>query len=114
MKIAILGGGSAGQGAAGCLALEGHDVCIYNRIEDFEMIAPVAESGKLKVSGVMEGVAKIQKASSDIEDIVSDVDCIIVTARAFAHEPIVKGCLPYLEKNATIVIFTGYWAALRV
>jgi len=112
MKIAILGGGSAGLGAAGYLSLRGHDVNLYNRTP--EKIAPIVSSGNLKVSGVIEGVAKIRKVSSCVKDIVRDIDCVLVTARAFAHEPIVKSCLPYLEKNATIVIFTGYWAALRL
>ena len=80
MKIAILGGGSAGQGAAGYLALRGHTINLYNRTP--EKIAPIVSSGNLNVSGVIEGVAKIQKASSNIEEVVRDVDCVIVTKHA--------------------------------
>ena len=112
MKFAVLGGGSAGQGIAGYLALRGHKINLYNRTP--EKIASIAESGNLKVSGVIEGTAEIQKASSDIKDTVRDVDCILITARAFGHEPLIKSCLSYLEKNAMVVIFTGYWAALRL
>jgi len=112
MKFAVLGGGSAGQGIAGYLALKGHEINLYNRTP--EKIASIARYGNLKVSGVIKGNAKIETASSDMREILRDVDSILVAARAFGHESIIKESLPYIEKNATIVVFTGYWAALRL
>jgi len=35
-----------------------------------EKIASIAKSGNLKVSGVIEGVAEIQKVSSNVKNIV--------------------------------------------
>lgn len=111
MRIAILGAGSAGQGIAGYLALKGHDVTLYNRTA--ERIAVLSTSKSLKVSGVIEGTAPVQTCSC-IADAVRDCNFIFVTARAFGHEPLIKECLPHLERNAIIVVFTAYWAALRL
>ena len=112
MKFAVLGAGSAGQGIAGYFALNGHEVRLYNRTP--EKIAPIAKSGKLKISGVIEGAAEIRKVSSEIKDIVTNVDSVLVTARAFGHQFLLEGCLDYLENNTIVLIFTGYWAALRL
>ncbi|HEC86641.1 MAG TPA: NADP transhydrogenase subunit alpha, partial [Thermoplasmatales archaeon] len=112
MKFAVLGGGSAGQGIAGYLALKGHKINLYNRTP--EKIASIVGSGNLKVSGVIKGNAKIEKASSDMREILGDVGSILVAVRAFGHESIIKESLTYIKKNATIVVFTGYWAALRL
>lgn len=46
--------------------------------------------------------------------LLRDVDCILVTVRIFGHEPLIKSCLSYYPKNMMIIIFTGYWAALRL
>lgn len=112
MKFAVLGAGSAGQGIAGYLALKGHDLFLYNRTP--ERIAALADSHRLKVSGIVEGEAVIQAASSDLETVVSNVPYVMVTARAGGHESLVEQCLPYVQEHAVIVVFTGYWAALRL
>ncbi|MBU7014944.1 MAG: NAD/NADP octopine/nopaline dehydrogenase family protein [Theionarchaea archaeon] len=112
MKFAVLGAGSAGQGIAGYLALKGHDLFLYNRTP--ERIASLAGSRRLKVSGILEGEAAIQAASCDLETVVSNVPYVLVTARAGGHESLVEQSLPYLQEHAVIVVFTGYWAALRL
>jgi opine dehydrogenase len=117
LKFAVLGAGAAGQGIAGYLALEGHKINLYNREEEKHLIEPIVKSKTLEVSGVKQGLATLENASyhsSDLKDIVQDVDCVLVAARAFGHEPLIESCLPYLEENALIVVFTGYWAAFRL
>ncbi len=112
MKLAILGGGSAGLGVAGYVALKEHEVNIYNRTP--ERVAEIAKSGSLTVSGVVEGTVTVHKASSDMEDIVEEAEYILIAARAFGHRTLIERCLPYIKNNAAIVVFTGYWAALRL
>lgn len=111
MKFTVLGAGSAGQGIAGYLALKGHQVNLYNRTK--ERIAHLTTSKTLTVSGVVEGTAEV-KAFSDMKKAVKDTDYVLVTARAFGHESLIRKCLPHLKKKSVIVVFTAYWAALRL
>jgi opine dehydrogenase len=112
VKFAVLGAGSAGQGIAGYLALKGHDLFLYNRTP--ERIASLADSNRLQVSGIIEGEARLQAVSCDLETVVSNVPYVLVTARAGGHYSLVKQSLPYIQEHAVIVVFTGYWAALRL
>lgn len=112
MKFAVLGAGSAGQGLAGYLGLKGNQVKLYNR--SGSKIEPVIEQGGLKVTGVRDGFVKITEATTDIEKVVTNTDVILITARAYGHRDIFKGCLPYLDSRQIVVFMTGYWASLRV
>ena len=112
MKVAILGGGSAGQGIAGYLGLQGCTVSVYNRTP--QRIATLRKTKILKVSGLVEGEISLHTVSCDMEDVVRDADYILITARAFGHEGCVRESLPYIKKHATICIFTPYFAALRL
>ena len=112
MKIAVLGGGSAGQGIAGYLGLQGCTVSLYNRTPS--RIESLLHSKTLEVSGLVEGSVEFKSVSSILQEVVEGAECILITARAFGHERCVRESLPHIQKNATILIFTPYFAALRL
>lgn len=112
MKFAVLGAGSAGHGIAGYLGLKGHDIFMYNRTP--ERIQALSETHTLKVSGIMEGAVNIQVVSDNIAKVVPRSPYILVTSRAGGHYQLIGKSLPYLEDNAVIFVFTGYWAGLRL
>jgi opine dehydrogenase len=112
MRFAVLGAGSAGQGIAGYLALHGHEIKLYNRTQ--KRISKIQQSKTLKVTGILEGNARIQNSSTCIEDIVTDCDYILLTARAFGHKTLVEESLPFISNHSKIVVFTAYWAALTL
>lgn len=112
MRFAVLGAGSAGQGIAGYLALHGHEITLYNRTQ--KRISKIQQSKTLKVTGILKGNARIQNSSTRIEDIVTDCDYILLTARACGHKTLVEESLPFISNHTKIVVFTAYWAALRL
>jgi opine dehydrogenase len=112
MKIAILGGGSAGQGIAGYLGLQGCTVSLYNRTP--RRIESLLQSKTLEVSGVVKGSVELETVSSTIQEVVEGADYILITARPFGHESCVRESLPHIQENAIVVIFTPYFATLRL
>ncbi|MGD2072537.1 MAG: NAD/NADP octopine/nopaline dehydrogenase family protein [Candidatus Thorarchaeota archaeon] len=112
MKIAVLGGGSAGQGIAGYLGLQGCTVSLYNRTP--QRIESLIHSRTLEVRGVVEGSVELHTVSSTIQDVVEGAEYVLITARAFGHESCVRESLPYIQKNAILCVFTPYFAALRL
>lgn len=114
MQFAILGAGSAGQGLAGYLSLNGHEVTLFNPPTHKNQFAPILEEQGIKVTGVIEGYARLALATCDISKAVSEADVVLMTLRAFAHERVFRSCVPHLENGQLVVIVTGYWAALRL
>lgn len=112
MKFAILGAGSAGQGLASYLSLKGHDINLFNLRSG--RLVPIRAKGGIKVSGVVEGFARISKATTDISEAVTDADVIVITVRAYGHKKLLELSLPYLKDGHLVVVMTGYWASLRL
>ena len=114
MRFAVLGAGSAGQGLASYLALKGIDVALFNPPLHAEQFATILRERAIKVSGVIEGRARLARTSCDIREIVPEADVVLMTLRAFAHKSIFESCLPYLRDGQLVVVVTGYWASLRL
>lgn len=112
MKFAILGAGSAAQGLASYLSLNKHQINLFSLYT--QEIEPIRKQGGIKATGVVEGFAKISKATTDIGDAVKDTDVIILALRAFGHRKVFELCLPHIEDSQIVLIMTGYWASLRL
>jgi len=67
MKIAILGSGNGGCTAAADMSLLGHDVSIWDFEQFPKNINAIVEKGGIKISGAIEGFAKLRYAGFDIE-----------------------------------------------
>jgi len=112
VRIAILGAGSAGQGLASYLAIKGIEVSLFNL--HAEWFAPILRERAIKVSGFIEGQARLAQATCDIREIVPEADVVLITLRAFAHHSVFESCIPHLRDGQLVVVVTGYWASLRL
>ncbi len=105
-RIAIVGAGNLGQAMAGHLALEGHDVSIYNRTA--ARIDEINERGGILVEGVVEGHAKLEVASPNVADVLPGRTLVVVTVPASSHRAVIKECAPYLEDGMAVVLHPGH------
>jgi opine dehydrogenase len=112
LRFAILGAGSAGQGLASYLSIKEHDINLFNRSAG--KLNQIRRQGGIEATGVVEGFAKISKATNDIGEAVRDADVIILAVRAFGQKKILELCIPYLKDEQIVLIMTGYWASLRL
>lgn len=83
-KIAVLGAGNVGLSVAGHMALNGHDVRLYDRFGD--PLVSVDANGGIDLTGEVEGRGTPCLLTSDVAEAVQGADTIIIVAPAFAHE----------------------------
>lgn len=101
--VLVCGGGHQGLAMAAHLALNGVSVTMWNRSS--EHIREIIDTGEIYCSGVVSGVAKIEKASSVFSDVVSDF--VMVTTPSSAHKDIAKELAPYVHKDMIVVLNPG-------
>ncbi len=105
-KVAVLGGGHGGFACAGKLALEGHEVNLYELPEFEANIEPIQERGGIEVQGVGKtGFAKLGSITTDIEKALNNVDLIEIVVPAFGHKRISDVCAPHVKNGQTVTFF---------
>ena len=101
--IMIIGGGHQGLAMAAHLSLNGIKCYLWNRTES--NIREIIETGEISCEGVVQGVAHIEHASTDIAENLQKV--IMVTTPSSAHKDIAKLLAPYVDESYTIVLNPG-------
>jgi opine dehydrogenase len=104
-KFAVLGAGHGGLAMAGHLAVMGFQVNLYNRTK--QRLWGVNSTGGVTLEGEVEGFGKINKATSNIEDALDNVDIIMVVAPATSHSYFAEKCAPHLKEGQMIVLNPG-------
>lgn len=102
-RVFVCGGGHQGVSMAAHLALEGVDVTLWNRSQD--NIQAVIDTGQIECTGVISGVATIEKASSDLSEVVSDF--VFVATPSSAHKDIARLLAPFAHGDMVIVLSPG-------
>lgn len=105
-KFAILGAGHGGQCISAYLNLKGYDVSLYDRYEN--VINPIKNKGNIELKGVsLNGFAKIECMTTNIEEAVTGRDIIFVVVPANAHEYIAENLAPVLKDGQVVVLCPG-------
>ncbi len=102
-SVFVCGGGHQGLSMAAHLALNGITVTLWNRTS--QNIQKLVETKEIYCNGVINGVAKIEKASSEIKEVISDF--IMITTPSSAHKNIAYQLAPYVHKNMVIILNPG-------
>ncbi|MEJ6950899.1 NAD/NADP octopine/nopaline dehydrogenase family protein [Natronospora cellulosivora (SeqCode)] len=105
MKIAVLGAGNGGQAIAAYLALHGNEVNIYNRT--YEAIKRIKEIGGIYLEGVLEGFARLNIVSTNVAEVIEDVELIMIVTPAIAHRFLAKELAPFLKDEHKVVLNPG-------
>ena len=101
--VFVCGGGHQGLAMAGYLALNGETVHLWNRTQ--ENIQAVLDTGVVSCDGVIEGVGRVARASTDLSELVSDL--ILVTTPSTAHQDIARRLAPFMTKDKLVVLNPG-------
>ena len=99
----VCGGGHQGLAMAAHLALNGEKVTLWNRTP--EHIDEIMRTGRIYCSGVVNGIARIEKASANIEEVVTNY--ILVTVPSTAYHDVVRELAPYVNRNTVIILNPG-------
>lgn len=99
----IIGGGHQGLTMAAHFALNGERVNLWNRT--LLNIKSVYQTKKIKSSGVVDGIATLNKVSADIDDVWSDI--VMITTPATAHKDIARLIAHKVTDKTTIILNPG-------
>lgn len=105
MKIAIIGAGNGGQTMAGHLALMGHEVSLYDIVE--EKIAELKAKGGIHLEGCLKGFGKVNCITTYLSEAVAGAEIVMVTTVANAHQAVANSIAPLLEEGQTVVLNPG-------
>jgi len=106
-KFAVLGAGHGGLAMAGHLALMGFKVNLFNRSKD--RLWGVISIGGVSIESDfgLEGFGKINLATTNIEEAISDVDIIMVVVPATAHRYMAEITAPFLKDGQVLILNPG-------
>lgn len=102
-RVCVCGGGHQGLSMAAHLGLNEVNVTMWNRTSDH--IREIMNTGKIKCSGVVNGVAQVEHVSSDINEVISDF--VMVTTPSSAVPDIARLIAPYVHKDMVVVLNPG-------
>lgn len=105
MKYAVLGAGNGGQAISGWLAMNGHDVRLYEIVE--EKVIALSKNKQIRLQGAIEGIGQLTQISNDIESTVVGADIIMVVTTANAHATVARGLADKLEDGQVIILNPG-------
>ncbi|MBQ4467478.1 MAG: NAD/NADP octopine/nopaline dehydrogenase family protein [Firmicutes bacterium] len=117
-KIAVLGGGNGAHCMAADMKLKGHTVKMFEFPEFKHNMQRVFDTqtviAKGAIPNAVNGVAKLDLVTDDIDAAVSDAEIILLVCPAFAHEHYAEALKGHVNKDQIIVTFPGAFAALVI
>lgn len=105
MKYAVLGAGNGGQAISGWLAMNGHDVRLYEIVE--EKVKILSKTKQIRLQGVIEGVGQLTQVSNDIQSTVLGADIIMVVTTANAHAAVAHDLASILSDGQVVILNPG-------
>lgn len=106
-RFAVVGCGSGGMATAAHLALQGNEVHLYEFPGFEENIAPVQQLGGIKLTGEIEGFARLTAITTNVEEAVRGAEVIIVVIPANIHKKAAELFLPHLDDEQIVVLHPG-------
>lgn len=104
-NVSIIGAGNSGLTMAAHLSSAGNDVSLWNRSRN--TISDLAETKCIHCHGMIEQDVTINMVSSDIGEVVSGADIILVTTPADSHQEVAHLLKPYLSEESCVVLNPG-------
>jgi hypothetical protein len=99
------------------LALLGCSVRLYEVADLKANLDPIREEGGITLTGNPysgeTGLASLDRITDDPQRAIEDSELILINVPATVVDKFVQGLSPYFSAGQTVVVTTGYWAALR-
>jgi opine dehydrogenase len=112
--IAVLGGGNGGHAVAANLSLAGFKVNFFELPQFSESFEKVLRTKEIRIEGVsIDGTAKLNIATTDIQQAIKDVGVIFVITPAFGHKAMAEVCAPFVQDGQIMVLMPGSGGGLE-
>ena len=112
--IAVLGGGNGGHAVAANLSLSGFKVNFFELPQFAGSFEKVLRTREIRIEGVsIDGVAKLNLATIDIQQAIKDAEVIFVVTPAFGHKAMAEASAPFVQDGQIIVLMPGSGGSLE-
>ncbi len=112
--VAVLGGGNGGHAVAANLSLAGFKVNFFELPLFAESLEKVLRTKEIQIEGIsIDGVAKMNLATTDIQQAIKDAGVIFVITPAFGHKAMAEVCAPFIQDGQIIVLMPGSGGSLE-
>ncbi len=112
--VAVLGGGNGGHAVAANLSLAGFKVNFFELPLFAESLEKVLRTKEIQIEGIsIDGVAKMNLATTDIQQAIKDAEVIFVITPAFGHKAMAEICAPFIQDGQIIVLMPGSGGSLE-
>jgi len=112
--VAVLGGGNGGHAVAANLSLAGCKVNFFELPRFAESFEKVLRTKEIRIQGIsIDGVAKLNLATTDIQQAIKDAEVIFVITPAFGHKAMAEVCAPFVQDGQIIVLMPGSGGSLE-
>ncbi|NLK01678.1 MAG: NAD(P)-binding domain-containing protein [Clostridiaceae bacterium] len=105
MKITVIGAGNSGTAMAAHLALNGHEVTLWNR--NIENISILQKTGIIQAIGKISGRAKLSAVTDQLAEALHQPDLILIATPATAHRELAIMIGRTLRKECPIILSPG-------
>ena len=112
--VAVLGGGNGGHAVAANLSLAGFKVNFFELPQFADSFERVLRTKEIRIEGVsIDGTAKLNLATADIQQAIKDAEVIFVITPAFGHKAMAEVCAPFVQDGQIIVLMPGSGGSLE-
>ena len=112
--VAVLGGGNGGHAVAANLSLAGCKVNFFELPRFAESFEKVLRTKEIRIQGIsIDGVAKLNLATTDIQQAIKDAEFIFMITPAFGHKAMAEVCAPFVQDGQIIVLMPGSGGSLE-
>ena len=113
-SVAVLGAGNGGHAVAANLSLAGFKVNFFELPQFTDSFERVLRTREIRIEGVsIDGVAKVNLATTDIEQAIKDAEVIFVITPAFGHRTMAEVCAPFVQDGQIILLMPGSGGTLE-
>jgi opine dehydrogenase len=106
MNVAVLGGGHGGFATAADLALAGHRVRLWSR--SASALGPLVGEPSLALAAEgRQGIARLERATTEIADAVAGAEIVIAPLPATSHPDLATRLAPHVHDRLIILLTPG-------
>lgn len=113
-KVAVLGSGNGARAVCAQIGFKGYDVVMWEPLEETDDYKRIKQEKRMLLSGDITLEGRIKEVTMDIAEAIKDAVAVFIVVPAFAHEPIFKKMIPYLENGQHIVIMPGNYGCFKI
>jgi len=112
--VAVLGGGNGGHAVSANLSLNGFKVNFFELPQFATSFERVVRTKEVRIEGITgDAVAKLNLATTDIQQAIKDAEVILVITPAFGHKGMAETCAPFVQDGQIIILMPGSGGALE-